>query len=179
MHLDRYAKKIDEYEARESSATQADDYLSVLEGLAPILRSTRNLYETLEQARRALPNDRCMIDHRDKAYELSRQVELLYEDTKNAMDVALVRRADQQAISSHQMSVAAHRLNTLAALFFPFATLSAIFGTTLTDDWSWKQSSLPFLIYLAVAMSIGACLAATSPALPDSRRMQRRQFKLP
>ncbi len=64
-----------------------------------------------------------MIDHRDRAYELSRQAELLYDDAKNSMDVAVVRRAEEQARASHQMTSSAHRLNIMAALFFPFATL--------------------------------------------------------
>lgn len=158
-HLAAYSKKLDEYDAMEAKAIRADDYLPVLEGMAPIVRSVRNVLETLEEARKAIPDDRSIIDHRDKAYELSRQAELLYEDAKNSMDVAVVRRADEQAIASRQMSVAAHRLNMLAALFFPFATLGAIFGTTLTDNWSWRDSALPFMLFLVAGLAIGVVLA--------------------
>ncbi|MDZ4852810.1 MAG: hypothetical protein SGI77_26280 [Pirellulaceae bacterium] len=159
IHLSRYSKKLDEYDSMEEKAIRADDYLPILEGVAPIARSIRNLLETLEEARKAIPDDRSIIDHRDKAYELSRQADLLYEDAKNSMDVAVVRRADEQAIASRQMSVAAHRLNMLAALFFPFATLGAIFGTTLTDNWSWRDSAFPFVLFLAVGLIIGGVLA--------------------
>ncbi len=159
MHLGRYSKKLDEYEALETNAIRADDYLPVLEGLAPIVRSVRNLLETLEQARKAISDDRSIIDHRDKAYELSRQADLLYEDAKNSMDVAVVRRADEQALASRQMSVAAHRLNMLAAMFFPFATLGAIFGTTLTDNWSWRDSAFPFGLFLIAGLLSGVVLA--------------------
>lgn len=155
LHLGRYSKKIDEYEAMEAKAVRADDYLPVLEGMAPIVRSTRNLLDTLEQARQAIPEDRTMIDHRDKAYELSRQAELLYEDAKNSMDVAMVRRADEQAASAREMAIASHRLNMLAALFFPFAALGGIFGTTLTDNWSWSQSAVPFVLYVALGSLMG------------------------
>ncbi len=155
MHLARYAKKIDEYDAMESKAIRADDYLPILEGMAPIVRSSRNLLETLDQARQALPEDRTMIDHRDKAYELSRQAELLYEDAKNSMDVAMVRRADEQAASAREMAIASHRLNMLAALFFPFAALGGIFGTTLTDNWTWSHSAIPFILYLALGSLMG------------------------
>ncbi len=158
MHLGRYSKKLDEYDGLEAKALRADDYLPVLEGLAPIVRSMRNLLETLEEARKAIHDDRTIIDHRDKAYELSRQADLLYEDAKNSMDVAVVRRADEQAAASHQMSIAAHRLNMLAAMFFPFATLGAIFGTTLTDNWSWRDSPLPFILFLIVGLLIGGFL---------------------
>jgi hypothetical protein len=158
-HLARYSKKLDEYDAMEAMAVRADHYLPVLEGLAPIVRSVRNLWETLEEARKAIPDDRSIIDHRDKAYELSRQSELLYEDAKNSMDVAVIRRAEEQAAASRQMSVAAHRLNMLAAMFFPFATLGAIFGTTLTDNWTWRDSPMPFMIFLVGGLIIGAILA--------------------
>jgi hypothetical protein len=159
MHLDRYAKKLDAYELQESKAIRADDYLPLLEGLAPIVRSNRNLFETLDEARKSLPEDRTLIDHRDKAYDLSRQADLLYEDAKNSMDVAIVRRADEQAQATNQMMVAAHRLNMLAALFFPFATLGAIFGTTLTDNWTWSQSPIPFLFFVIASGVIGMVLA--------------------
>ena len=158
QHLDRYAKRIEDFDQLESKADKADDYLPVLEGLAPIVRSTRNLLEVLEEARKAITEDRSLIDHRDRAYDLSRTADLLYEDAKNSMDVAMVRKADEQAQASHQMALASHRLNLLAAMFFPFATLGAIFGTTLTDNWSWSQSPIPFLLYIAAGVFIGVFL---------------------
>jgi F0F1-type ATP synthase assembly protein I len=158
MHLDRYEKQVQAYDAMEEKAINADDYLPVLEGIAPIVRSSRNLLDTLEQARQAQPNDRTLIDHRDKAYDISRQAELLYEDAKNSMDVAMVRRADEQAAAANKMMVSAHRLNILAAMFFPFATLNAIFGTTLTDGWAWSRSPIGFVIFLVVGILAGLVL---------------------
>ena len=158
MHLDRYSNRLEAYEQQEHAAMRADDYLPLLEGLAPIVRSQRNLLETLEEARKAMPELRELIDHRDRAYELSRQADLLYEDCKNSMDVAIVRRADEQAQSTHQMTVAAYRLNILAALFFPFATLGAMFGTTLTDNWSWSRSATPFIAFVVVSLLSGFAL---------------------
>ncbi len=37
MHLDRFAKKLDEYELMESKAQSSHEYLPLLEGLAPSL----------------------------------------------------------------------------------------------------------------------------------------------
>ncbi|MFN9852254.1 MAG: hypothetical protein ACK57P_10605, partial [Planctomycetota bacterium] len=82
----------------------------------------------------------------------------LYEDAKNSLDVAMVRRADQQAQTANRMMLAAHRLNVLAALFFPFATLGAILGTTLTDNWTWSKSAIPFLGYVVVGGLAGLLL---------------------
>ena len=158
MHMDRYSQRLDAFEHQEVAALNADDYLPLLEGLAPIVRSSRNLLEALEEARKAVPDVRELIDHRDRAYDLARQAELLYEDSKNSMDVAIVRRADEQAQSAHKMMVATHRLNILAALFFPFATLGAIFGTTLTDNWSWSQSPDSFILFVVISLLGGMLL---------------------
>lgn len=159
QHLQRYAKRLEEFDQLEHAAQTADEYSRLLEGLAPVTRSMRNLLETLEEARKAVPSDRSLIDHRDRAYELSRWSDLMYDDAKNSMDVAVVRRAEEQAASSHRMMVSAHRLNVLAALFFPFATLGAIFGTTLTDNWSWSHSALPFVLFLMGGLVCGLILA--------------------
>lgn len=159
LHLDRFSKKLEHFEGAETIAQSPDDYLHLLEGLAPVVRSCRNLLETMEEARKSAPDDRSLIDHRDKAYDLSRQAELLYEDAKNSMDVAVIRRADEQAQATQQMTIAAHRLNTLAAIFFPFATLGAVFGTTLTDNWSWSQSVVPFVLFIVMGLIAGLVLA--------------------
>lgn len=158
MHMDRYSKRLDAFEQQEEAAMKADEYMPLLEGLAPIVRAKRNFLEALEEARKAIPNARELIDYRDRAYDLARQAELLYEDSKNSMDVAIVRRADEQSQATHQMMVAAHRLNILAALFFPVATLGALFGTTLTDNWSWSQSPAPFILFVIASLMGGFVL---------------------
>ncbi len=157
--LDRYEKRIDEMEQRELAAKQADEYLPVLEGLAPVSRAARNLYEVLQEARKASPNLLELIDLRDKAYDLSRTAELTYQYAKDSMDVAVVKRAEEQALASDRMAVSAHKLNMMAALFFPLATLSGIFGTTLTDNWSWSESAANFWFFLAGGTVTGILLA--------------------
>jgi hypothetical protein len=157
-HLDRYSSVLDDLEVQEQKAIKADDYPPLLETLAPIVRSGRNLLEALEEARKAIPQARELIDLRDRAYDISRQADLLYEDSKNSMDVAIVRRADEQAQATHRMMVASHRLNVLAAMFFPFATLGAVFGTTLTDNWSWAQTPFPFIGFIAFSALCGFVL---------------------
>ncbi len=157
--IDRYEKVIEQFDQRESHAQIAHDYLPLLDGLAPVMRSSRNFYEVLQEARKAAPELRELIDLRDRAYEVSRTAELLYQDAKNAMDVAVVKRAEEQAIASHKMSVSAHRLNTMAAIFFPLATLGAIFGTTLTENWTWSKTASPFLLFVLAGLAAGIALA--------------------
>jgi hypothetical protein len=159
-HLQRYAQRLEDFDQLEQAAQRADQYSQLLEGLAPIARAVRNMLDVLEEARKAKPEDRSLIDLRDRGYELARWAELLYDDAKNAMDVAVVKRAEEQAAASHRMLVSAHRLNLLAALFFPFGTLGAIFGTTLTDNWSWSRSVQAFAAFLIVGLISGLMLAA-------------------
>ena len=118
------------------------------------------MLQVFEDARKAVREDRDLIDCRDRAYEISRTAEQLYGDGKNAMDVAVIRRAELQAAATDRMSTSAHRLNILAALFFPIATLGAIFGTTLTEDWPLSESVIPFALFVAVGLSAGLILAA-------------------
>jgi hypothetical protein len=47
----------------------------------------------------------------------------------------------------------------MAALFFPLATLGAVFGTTLTDNWSWSKTEIPFLGFLGGGLVAGLLLA--------------------
>ncbi|RMF39743.1 MAG: hypothetical protein D6753_13045 [Planctomycetota bacterium] len=157
--LERYAARLDELDVAENRAHTADEYLKVLESLAPVARAITNLYGVLQDARKSRPDVPELIDWRDQAYELTRTAELTYQYAKDALEVALVRRAEEQAVASRGMSVAAHRLNVLAALFFPLATLAAIFGTTLTDNWPWSQSPVPFLVFLFGGTIAGILLA--------------------
>ena len=156
--LDKYEKRIREFELDETSAKNADDYLRVLEGLAPIARSAKHLSKNLQDARKALPDATELIDLRDRAYDQARTAELNYQYTRDEMDVAVVRRAEAQAATSDRMAATAHRLNVMAAFFFPLATLSSIFGTTLTDNWSWSDSPLPFALMLGVGLLFGIFL---------------------
>lgn len=157
-HLDQYAAALHEYEEMEAEALHADQYMSLLEGLSPILRAARNMQQVFEEARAAVPEDREMIDCRDRAYEISRTAELLYSDAKNAMDVAVVRRAEEQAESSHRMAQASHRLNVLLAMFFPIATLAAMFSTVFTEGWNLSESPIPFALFVGVGLVAGLIL---------------------
>jgi hypothetical protein len=156
--LDRYERRLEEFDKLEAAATKADQYLPLLDGLGPLLRSSRNLYEVLQEARKAAEGFEELIDVRNRAYDMSRSVELLHQDARNGMDVAVVRRAEQQAAASERMALASYRLNKMAAIFFPLATLAAIFSTTLTEGWSWSQTEMPFAMFLITGVMLGFIL---------------------
>ena len=159
--LDEYEQAIDRLHKEEDNAQGSYNYFVVLTQLAPLVRSTRNLHATLDQARQAVRTDRGLILARDRAYELMRQAELLYEHAKNVLEFEIARQAEQQAESSHHMAIAAHRLNLLAAFFFPIATLMAVFGANLRhgmEDWDTTVAPAPLIVVLGTGLVLGVAL---------------------
>ena len=157
-HLEEYAELLEQYDKREEEAVDAEDYFAVIEALAPVHRSTRHMYLTLQEARKNVPQDREIIDFRDRAYEIERTAELLYQECQNSLEFIMARRAEEQAGSSRRMALSAHRLNILAAFFFPIATLSTIFGTNFVHGWEEVAAPIPFLAMLALGLILGFIL---------------------
>lgn len=142
-HVEEYADVIARLDEREEKATTSDEYFLVLEELAPVFRAARHLHQVLQEARKLCPDDRDIINMRDRAYGIERNAELLYEETKNSLDFAVVKRVEEQARSSRYMEVTAHRLNMLVAFFFPIATLTAICGINL--EHGYERQYVPYL----------------------------------
>ncbi len=130
-HLDEYEDLIATLDKQEEEAKTADAYFEVLERLTPIHRAARNLHQVLQESRKMCPDYRDIIDVRDRAYAIERMADLLFSGTKNALAFAVAKRAEEQAHASQRMAAAAHRLNILAAFFFPIITLTAIFGVDI------------------------------------------------
>jgi hypothetical protein len=130
-HLDEYETALATLFLQEDEAKSADDYFDVLVSLSPVRRAAINLHQVLQEARKAFPNYHEIIDARDRAYTIERNVELLTTETKDALDLTVARRAEEQTRASERMAIASHRLNILAAIFFPIATVVAIFGIDL------------------------------------------------
>lgn len=159
-HFEEYEHLLGELARQEERASAAAEYLALLEQLSPVRRAATNLHHALQHAREQCPDVRELINLRDRAYELDRSADLLLTDVENALQVAIAKRAEEQSASSHQMSVASHRLNVLAAFFFPIATLMAIFGANLRTGWEEVWPPLPLLSVLAVGLVVGALLTA-------------------
>ncbi len=184
-HLDQFEEIIADLDRREEAATTADDYFAVLERLAPIYRSMRNTHQTLDDARKQCPDYHDLIDIRDRAYGIERTAELLFEETKNSLDYAVAKRAEEQARASQRVEAAAHRLNVLVALFFPIATLSAVLGMDLQTvaavmgmdlDELLARGLTPMILFgvLVIGLLLGfvlmAIIARPSPSPPHHPR---------
>src|SRR4051812_17829514 len=120
-HLVECADLVEKYSRREETAASIADYFAILAALSPLQRLLRNLHVTLQDAREKVPADRDLINARDRAADLERAAEQLTGDVRNALDFAVARRTEEQAASAQQMAVSQHRLNVLAAFFFPIA----------------------------------------------------------
>jgi hypothetical protein len=178
-HIAEYQQVIEHLERGEDDAKLARDFFELLDHLAPLARATRNMFDVLQQVRESLPTEREIIVLRDQAGDLMRRAELLREDSRNGLEFAIAWQAEQQAETSYQMSVAAHRLNLLVAFFFPIATLMAIFGTNLKtglEKWNELAGPLPLFAVLAAGLLCGVILTGfvTRPIRRPQRGLQKK-----
>jgi Mg2+ and Co2+ transporter CorA len=168
QHIDEYAEVLQTMEDSEDRAQTSDDYFPLLQAIAPVFRSARNMHDTLQQARETVREDRGLITARDHAYTVQRTAELLQSDIKNGLDCAIARRAEEEAASSREMAEAGHRLNVLAAVFFPVVTIASIFGMNLDHGLEHAFKPVLFWIVLLIGIVSGFVLKASIMRRPAS-----------
>jgi hypothetical protein len=162
------------------SAETASDYFRILQEIAPLHRSARNLHATLQQAREMFPADRDLISSRDRGGDIERAAELLHGDAKNGLDFTMARQAEQQARSSYAMAVSGHRLNVMAALFLPLATISSLLGMNLVHGMETWPSPQTFFNVAVAGIAAGLILAlfisrrARAPEPPKNRKSAKK-----
>jgi hypothetical protein len=122
--LESYDDAINAIDVLEEKAKLAEHYFEVVDQLSPLSRAAANMSQVFSEARNEVKEDRDLIDVRDRAYEITRRAELLISHAKTTLEFAIARRVEEQAKVSGDMATAAHRLNLLAAFFFPVATVS-------------------------------------------------------
>lgn len=153
QHIAQYGAIVERHDRLEDAASDINQFYEILDSLGPLQRSVRHLHATLQEGRKAIPDDRDLINLRDQAYDLERTCELLYNDLQNAMEFAIAKQSEQQAIASHEMAVASHRLNLLVAFFFPIATLTTIFGTSLQHGLE-EMIPPPYAFYTVIGVGL-------------------------
>ena len=127
-HVSVFSEKVEALETELQNSAGAADYFRLLQAVAPLHRTSRNLHSTLQQARDLVPGDRDLIVARDVAGDIERAFELLHMDAKNGLDYTVARQTEEQAERSYEMTNSAHRLNVMAAIFLPITALTSIFG---------------------------------------------------
>lgn len=135
-----------------------------LENTIPVQRAVAHLHQALQDARQAMPDDRLLINYRDQAYDMERTADIVLQDVRHDLEFAAARHEEQQTAAAHQMSIAAHRLNVMAAFFFPLATISAVMGMNFVPDFKDTISPLVLLgIIVGASLVIGAIIAVNLP----------------
>lgn len=157
-HLDEFDALIDALEVQEQQAQSSADYFAVVDALAPLHRATGNLYAVLQEARKQFPQARELIDLRDRSYDIQRTADLLSSACKNSLDFQIARQVEEQTRASDHMSAAAHRLNLLAAFFFPLATIAGIFGMEIRSGIERLPTPHTFVAVIVIGLLIGALL---------------------
>jgi hypothetical protein len=148
-HVEAYGEAQKQLEEAYEDADEADDYFRILEQVAPLSHAANNLHDVLQTAREAIHEDRDIIDLRDWAYQIERGFELLYTDTKNALDYSIAKRAEEEAHLSRQAVQTGHRLNILAAIFFPLTAIASLFGMNMRSGLEDSPVWVFWAVFLA------------------------------
>jgi Mg2+ and Co2+ transporter CorA len=82
---------------------------------------------------------------------------LLYQDLRNAIQYRMAHQAEHQARLSRQALRASHRLNILAALFFPVMAVSSLLGMNLAHGLNPNNVVL-FWIIAGAGLGLGLAL---------------------
>ena len=166
-YLKTYAKLEESLDDEYEKAVNAKDFFNLLEEIAPILRAIKNTYSTLQTAREIAGE--ALIDARDKAEELHRNIELLYIDSKNGLDYAIAKKTEEQSELQREALVAGHRLNIIMALFFPITAVASLLGMNVPHG---LENAPPwvFVSILAICIMFGIALGFMVLRKPNRNR---------
>lgn len=151
-HVQSYAELENKLAQNYEQAADINALFDLVEALTPLVRAARNMHQALQSAREAVKGDPFLIEVRDLAYEVERNFELLLEDVRNAIQHRTAREAEKQAALSKQALQASHRLNILAALFFPLTAIASLFGMNLAHGLNPGSVAI---FWLVSVISIG------------------------
>jgi Mg2+ and Co2+ transporter CorA len=156
------AKLTAEYEQAADIAPLFD----LMEILVPLTRAARNMHLALQAAREAVKGDTFLIEMRDQAYEVERNLDLLYEDVRNAIQHRAARKAEEQARLTEAALHASHRLNILAALFFPLTAIASLFSMNFAHGMDEHK---PVIFWMVAAISVALGFAMKGWVLGKSK----------
>jgi hypothetical protein len=153
--LDRFAKAIDDHEEVIDDVDTAAEIFGILRHAGPLARTTRNLMQALEQVLAVDADDREIRSYRDRAREIDRAAELLYNDGRITLEFWRAERAEEHARSAARLNRIAFRLNLLAGFFLPLVAFGGLFGMNVDLPEFVKPM---FWVILLGGISIGILL---------------------
>lgn len=152
-HLEAYQTSLNALDVQVDKGSTAQDFFAVLNAATPLQRATRNLHKAMQEARDGV-DDREVITLRDAAGELERAAEIVVSDARNGMEYCVARNAEREAANSAKAVEAQHKLNLLAALFFPVTAIGSILGINLRTGLE-HTSPVVFWVVLVSAFGVG------------------------
>ena len=150
--LESFSHAVDRLEESYECATVSTDFFKLLEELAPLQRTVKNMSRTLQEARQIVGVE--MINYRDHSEELFRSIDLLYSDCKHALDYAMAKKAEEQSELQKQALIVGHRLNIIMALFLPATAVASLLGMNITNGLE-SETSRNFMIVVIVTSLLG------------------------
>ena len=155
--IGRYEELWSKLDAKYDQGKSPRELFDLLQAINPLRRAAADMYAALQSAREAVRGDGDIIERRDRAYEIQRQYDLLLEDVKNAHNFRIAQNAEEDAQVSREAVQAQHRLNVLAAIFFPLVTLAGLFGMNLPSGLNDFGIGAFWMIF-AAGLILGAFL---------------------
>ncbi len=149
-HVIEFNSRVLQLEDMENNATSADDYFHIRTEVAPIHRAAQNMSAAISRAYEACPDDRGLLICRNLAASVERTSELVKDDATYGLEYTMAKQGELQALASH-------RLNLIAAVFFPILAFAAIFGMNLDHGFEHKPTWL-FWLFVAFGIAIGLAM---------------------
>ena len=143
-HVTEFNDRLLKLEAKENRATTAEEHFHIRHEVTPIYRAAKNMSATISRGYEMFLDDRGLLACRNLASTVERTGELLKEDATYGLEYFMAKQAESQAL-------AGHRLNLIAAIFFPILAFASIFGMNLEHGFEHKA---PWLFWLFVASGI-------------------------
>jgi hypothetical protein len=153
-HVQSYAELEGKLTHDYEQAADTTGLFELLDALTPLARAAHNMYLALQAARDAIKNDALLLEARDLASDVERNMDLLLEDVRNALQYKMAREAEHQARLSQEAVRASHRLNVLAAWFFPLTAISSVFGMNFAHGLG-DHDPVMFWIVFALGLALG------------------------
>ena len=147
QHVTEFNNRVVELEDMENNATSADGYFHVRGQIVPIHRAAENMSAAISRAYELCPDDRGLLACRNLAAGVERTSELLKDDAAYGLEYTMAKQAESQSLASH-------RLNLIAAIFFPILAFASIFGMNLEHGFEHEATWL-FWLFVAVGIAIG------------------------
>jgi hypothetical protein len=173
-HVQSYADREAELATEYEGATDAKSLYELQAAVTPVARSARNMHSALQAARDAVKSEKLLIDMRDRAYEIERNLELLLEDIRNMIQYRTMKEAEEQSRLSAEALRASHRLNVLAAIFLPFGAIAGVFGMNFPSGFD-QTSVIGFWLIFVGCVALGFALKewVLAPADKKTRRAMK------